>query len=106
MKFGIIIETKEYEKAWNAFRFANASKNAGHIIKIFLMGEAVECETQVHEKFNVAEQLKTYVDSGGEVLACGTCIRSRKLEDSTACPISTMNDCIQMVEWADRVITF
>ena len=28
MKIGIIIETKEYEKAWNAFRFAvNAKKN-------------------------------------------------------------------------------
>ena len=26
MKFGIILETKEYEKAWNAFRFALSSK--------------------------------------------------------------------------------
>ena len=23
MKHGIIVETKEYEKAWNAFRFCN-----------------------------------------------------------------------------------
>lgn len=26
MKIGIIIETREYEKAWNAFRFAVTAK--------------------------------------------------------------------------------
>jgi hypothetical protein len=26
MKIGIIIETKEFEKAWNAFRFAVTAK--------------------------------------------------------------------------------
>ena len=29
MKIGIIIETKEYEKAWNAFRFAVNAKKLG-----------------------------------------------------------------------------
>jgi uncharacterized protein involved in oxidation of intracellular sulfur len=29
MKLGIIIETKEYEKAWNAFRFAVTAKRTG-----------------------------------------------------------------------------
>ena len=39
MKLGIIIETKEYEKAWNAFRFAVTTKKAGHEVKVFLMGK-------------------------------------------------------------------
>ena len=78
MKFGIILETKEYEKAWNAFRFATASKKAGHEVKVFLMGEAVECENIAHEKFNVATQLKTFIDAGGTILACGTCLKSRQ----------------------------
>ncbi|MHB1154549.1 MAG: DsrE/DsrF/TusD sulfur relay family protein [Eubacteriales bacterium] len=106
MKFGIIIETKEYEKAWNAFRFATASKKQGHEVKVFLMGEAVECELLRHEKFNVAKQVKAFIDAGGDILACGTCLKSRKLEGSDSCPISTMIDCINMVEWADKVITF
>jgi len=42
----------------------------------------------------------------GIVLACGTCIKARNREGTEVCPISTMNDCIQMVEWADKVITF
>jgi uncharacterized protein involved in oxidation of intracellular sulfur len=29
MKYGIILETKEYEKAWNAFRFATTAKKVG-----------------------------------------------------------------------------
>lgn len=106
MKFGIIIETKEFEKAWNAFRFAVTSKKQGHEVKVFLMGEAVECEGLTHEKYNVDEQLKLFVSIGGEILACGTCLKSRQLNETDACPLSTMIDCIEMVEWADKVITF
>ena len=33
MKIGIILETKEYEKAWNAFRFAVTAKKQGHCLR-------------------------------------------------------------------------
>lgn len=42
MKLGIILETKEFEKAWNAFRFANTAIKNGHEVMYSLMGEAVE----------------------------------------------------------------
>ncbi len=106
MKFGIIIETKDYEKAWNAFRFAITAKNQGNEVKVFLMGEAVECEGLTHEKYNVDEKLKNFVNAGGEILACGTCLKSRQLESTEACPISTMVDCVNMVIWADKTVTF
>ena len=106
MKIGIILETKEYEKAWNALRFAVTSKKLGHEVKVFLMGEAVECEGLTHEKYNVDEQLKAFVEVGGELLACGTCLKSRQLEDDTTCPISTMVDCVNMVVWADKTVSF
>lgn len=35
MKLGIILETKEPEKAWNAFRFANAAIVKGQMLKFF-----------------------------------------------------------------------
>jgi uncharacterized protein involved in oxidation of intracellular sulfur len=106
MKIGIIIETKEYEKSWNAFRFAVTARKQDHVVKVFLMGEAVECEGLVHEKYNVDEQLKLFIDTGGEILACGTCLKSRQLNGSDSCPLSTMVDCLNMVTWADRVVTF
>lgn len=106
MKIGIIIETKEFEKAWNAFRFAVTAKKKGNDVKVFLMGEAVECEGLIHEKYNVDEQLKNFVNNGGEILACGTCLKSRKLTETEACPISNMADCVDLVVWADKMVTF
>lgn len=106
MKLGIIIETKEYEKAWNAFRFAVTAKKNGHEVKVFLMGESVECETLTHEKFNVSEQVNAFTEAGGDLLACGTCLKSRNMEGTNVCPISTMIDCVEMVEWADKTVTF
>ena len=106
MKIGIILETKEFEKAWNAFRFAVTAKKQGHEVKVFLMGEAVECEGLIHEKYNVDEQLRNFVAIGGEILACGTCLKSRQLSSTDACPISTMIDCVNVVVWADKTITF
>jgi len=106
MKLGIILETKELEKSWNAFRFAVTAKKQGHDVKVFLMGEAVECEGLTHEKFKVDEQLKLFVSIGGEILACGTCLKSRNLSGSDACPMSTMIDCVNLVDWADKIVTF
>lgn len=106
MKIGVIIETKKYEKAWNAFRFAITAKKQGFEVKVFLMGEAVECEGLTHEKYNVDEQLRNFINVGGEILACGTCLKARQLKGTDSCPISTMVDCVNMVEWADKTITF
>lgn len=106
MKLGMIIETKEYEKAWNAMRFAVASKKKGHEVKVFLMGEAVEIENLSNEKHDVGEQVTLYHEIGGTILACGTCLKSRSKEGSETCPLSTMNDCVELVEWADKMVTF
>ncbi len=77
MKIGVILETKQYEKAWNAFRFGVTARKLGHEVKLFLMGEAVECEGLTHEKYNVDEQMKAFEAAGGELMACGTCLKSR-----------------------------
>ena len=106
MKFGIIIETNEPEKAWNGVRFANASLKQGHEVKIFLMSAGVEIESITDVKFNAKNEIDTFVKHDGIVLACGTCIKSRNSGSTDVCPLSTMNDCIKMDEWAERVINF
>lgn len=106
MKLGIIIETKEYEKAWNAMRFAVTARKNGHEVKVFLMGEGVEIENLTHEKFDVAAQVTAFHEIEGQILACGTCLKSRSMGATEVCPINTMVDCVEMVEWADKVVTF
>ncbi len=106
MNIGIIIQTKEPEQAWNAFHFAVTAKKQNYDVKVFLMGEGVECEGLTQESFNVDEQLKKFVSIGGKILACGTCLKSRHKEGTAVCPVSTMVDCLNMVEWADKTVTF
>jgi len=106
VKFGIIIETNEPEKAWNGVRFANASLKRGHEVRVFLMSAGVEIESIEHPKYNAAKQLADFAAAGGTVLACGTCLKARNSEGSEVCPLSTMNDCVDLVEWAERVVTF
>ena len=59
-----------------------------------------------HEKYDVDEQLKSFINAGGEILACGTCLKSRHLSGTETCPISTMVDCVNVVAWADKTVTF
>jgi uncharacterized protein involved in oxidation of intracellular sulfur len=106
MKIGIIIETKEPEKSWNALRFAVTALKADHAVKVFLMGEAVEIQHMSDNKYDAAAQLHAFDAAGGTILACGTCLQSRMIDGNEVCPISTMTDCLDMVTWADRVVTF
>lgn len=106
MKFGLLIESNDPETAWNGVRFGVASLKRGHDVRIFLMSKGVKCVEIAHDKYNVKAMIAEYQELGGVLLACGTCIKSRNAEESAVCPISTMNDCIDMVEWADRTLTF
>ena len=106
MKIGIILETNEPEKAWNGVRFANTALKQGYEVQLFLMSAGVEAESITHEKFNVSRQLHDFADNNGTILACGTCIKGRNQAESEVCPISTMVDCLNMVIWADKVVTF
>lgn len=106
MKLGIIIETNDPEKSWNAARFANASLKKGHLVKIFLLGAGVEIQNNKSGRFDSNAQLIDFSHNGGVILACGTCIKSRNQGASDICPISTMNDCVEMIEWSDKAVTF
>jgi sulfur relay (sulfurtransferase) complex TusBCD TusD component (DsrE family) len=106
MKIGVVISTNDPETAWNAFRFGNVALKENHSVKIFLMNKGVEAEDIKSEKFNVAEQLHLFIQSKGELLACGTCLKTRQKEGSGNCPISTMKDLLRLVEESDRLLTF
>src|SRR4030067_439699 len=104
MKLAIIINNNDPETAWNALRLGNTSLGAGHGVSVFLMGSGVEVEEIKSEKFNVAEVLKKFVDSKGDLLACGTCLKVRQ-QDAGGCPISTMPQLEQLISDSDKVVT-
>ncbi|PIQ96998.1 MAG: sulfur reduction protein DsrE [Nitrospinae bacterium CG11_big_fil_rev_8_21_14_0_20_56_8] len=103
---GIIISQAEPETVWNAFRFANHAMEKRHTVTVFLLGKGVECEDITDKHFNVREQINGFLDAGGAILACGTCLKSRNKEGSAVCPISTMDELLRIVEESDKVVSF
>ncbi len=106
MKIGIVISTNEPEVVWNAFRFGNVSLKAKHETKVFLINKGVEVENIKDEKHNVKEQVGSFIENKGKILACGTCLKSRQKVGNAVCPVSTMNDLLKLVEESDRILTF
>tara|TARA_B100000809_G_C14851023_1_gene428317 strand:- start:319 stop:639 length:321 start_codon:yes stop_codon:yes gene_type:complete len=106
MKLGIVISQIDPETVWNAFRFANFSTNKGHTVRTFLIGKGVECVEIVNKDFPVIDEINKYVESKGEIFACGTCLVSRNKEGTPICPMSTMNDLMELVEESDKIVSF
>ena len=106
MKLGIVISQTDPETVWNAFRFGNFSLNKGHNVRTFLIGKGVECVEIVNKEFNIIEELNKYIGNKGQIFACGTCLVSRNKEGSPICPMSTMNDLMELVEESDKIVSF
>ena len=105
MRLGLILETDDPERVWNAFRLANAALDAGHSVETFLLGDGVVAPDLHHEKFNPHGVMRKYTNDDGTLYACGTCMDSRDIEPDDLRPRSTMDDCVTLVENADEVLT-
>ena len=105
MKLGIIISTDEPETVWNAYRLANFALNEKDNVKVFLLARGVESETG-SKKYNIKEQIDHFTSKGGEIYACGTCMKSRQMDSRDTCPLSSMKDLYQIVKDSDKVLTF
>ena len=106
MKIGVVISSNDAETCWNALRYANFSLSQKDEVKVFFMGKGVEYQKVSTEKFNTVGETKKFLQSGGEIYACGSCMKSREQEESNMCPISTMKDMYDVVKKSDRVVTF
>lgn len=107
MKTTIVLNTREPETAWNTLRLASTLRSRGHGVTLFLMGPGVEIAGLPDGKpFNVPTQLHRFLELGGEILSCGTCLTLRKQAESGACPASNMETLAKLVVESDRVVAF
>ncbi len=105
MKLGIIVNTNAPETVWNALRLGTEALAGGNKTGMFLLGSGVEIENIKDETFDIAGTLKKFLNSGGNLLACGTCLESRH-QEAGVCPSSTMAELVEMISDSDRVVTF
>ncbi len=102
---GIVLETSDPERAWNAFRLGITALEDEKEVSVFLLGEGVEAEKITDDQFDVRDRMEVFADTGGELLACGTCLEIRDSDESEVCPISTMGDLLDVVTTSDQVLT-
>jgi uncharacterized protein involved in oxidation of intracellular sulfur len=106
MKLGMVLYSNDAETAWNAFRLGHFALRQGDAVKMFLIAKGVECEAIDTDQFKVTEQMRAFIDGGGKIFACGTCLKIRHAEGSEICPISTMGELYEIVQESDKVVTF
>ncbi len=103
---GIIIYSNDTETVWNALRLANFALTQKDTVNIFLLGKGVEAQNLTSDKFDVKKQMETFVAGGGQILACGTCLKIRNEQGTQLCPISTLADLYAIIKQADKIVTF
>ncbi len=101
-----MLSTNDPEEVWNAFRFGSVALKENHTVRVFLVNKGVEAEDIKSDRFPVEEQLKLLLENKGELLACGTCMKNRQKGESNFCPIATMKDMLDIVEWSDKLVSF
>lgn len=58
------------------------------------------------EKFNIKEQIQKFVDNGWKTFACWTCLKIRNQAETQTCPLSTMQDLLNIIEESDKIVSF
>ena len=103
---GMVIYSNDTETIWNALRLANYSKNQGDTVQIFLLGKGVELDSLVKTDIDLKEQSDKFLDNGGTILGCGTCLRSRNNKEPQVCKFSSLADLYEIVRKNKIVLTF
>jgi len=103
---GMVIYSNDTETVWNALRLANYSKNQGDSVSIFLLGKGVELDSMVKTNNDLKEQADKFLDNGGSILGCGTCLRSRNNKEPQVCTFSSLADLYALIRKNKIVLTF
>ncbi len=105
MKLGIIVNTNDPETVWNVLRLGNESLTGGNETSMFLLGSGVEIGSITDKTFDIPEVLRRFIEGGGNLLACGTCLALRH-QEAGICPVSTMSELVEMISDSDKVVAF
>ena len=75
-------------------------------VRLFLLASGVEYESLHSENFPINDLAQFFVDNGGHILSCGTCLNLRQQESSELCPLSNLKDLYELIRDCDKTVTF
>jgi len=93
------------DTCFNALRLALYSLEQGDQVRIFLSGKGVDIDKIKDVSFDLRSQAQKALDAGGQLLACGACLKLRNSQESEICPLSTLKDQYEIVRDSDKVFT-
>ncbi|HEY4787542.1 MAG TPA: DsrE family protein [Bacteroidales bacterium] len=103
---GIIISSGDAETVWNALRLANLSQSKGDTVAIFVVGKGIDAFLHENKEFDILSLSTSFVSKGGQIYACGTCVKLRGTEEVKTCTVSSLNDLYDIVKRSKKVLTF
>jgi sulfur relay (sulfurtransferase) complex TusBCD TusD component (DsrE family) len=106
MKLGMVLYSNDTETVFQVFRLGNFALTQGDQVNIFLLAKGVECEDLDNEQFNVTEEIKAFLETGGRTYSCGSCMKLRAKGESQACVLSKMSDLYRIIAESEKVLTF
>jgi len=106
MKLALILSSSAAETNWNAFRLANLALSKGDDVSVFLVGEGVEYGKNTSTQFDITKQAQKFLESGGKIIACGTCMAIREQKSGKECPAGGIEDLYNLIADSDKVVTF
>jgi sulfur relay (sulfurtransferase) complex TusBCD TusD component (DsrE family) len=106
MQLGVILYSTDAEVVFNALRLANFSLKEKDEVRLFLLASGVEYQSLNSEQFPILDLAQSFIDGGGQILACGTCLNLRQKDSTELCPLSTMKDLYELIRDCDKTVTF
>ncbi len=103
------------ERTYNGLRLANNlfKKNESVEVTVFLLGDAVSAakagQNTPNGYYNLERMLKGFINRGGRVLLCGTCLDARGLAENDLLQGSRRSSLDELTEVnleADKVLVF
>lgn len=116
MKTLFILNDPPYgsERSYNALRLAGQLvKQHMKEVRVFLMGDAAACgkagQATPSGYYNLERMLAVVARGSGELVACGSCLDARGLQESELAEgvrRGSLDELAGWVRWADRVLVF
>ena len=103
---GIVINSGDAETVWNALRLATLSQSKGDTVVIFVLGKGIDVFLKENKDFDILSLSTSFVAKGGQILACGTCVKLRGTDEVKTCTISSLVDLYEIVKRSKKVLTF
>jgi uncharacterized protein involved in oxidation of intracellular sulfur len=103
---GMVIYSQDVETVWNALRLANFAVNSGDTVQIFLLGKGVVLDSLAKNNADIKKQSDIFLNAGGLILGCGTCLFSRNNLHPQVCTMSSMSDLYAIVRKSKILLTF